>query len=239
MKQGIFFAGIENLTLRLTPGRGDSVSNALSQTSDRDFLERNIPAEARGSIGGIEFASLVNGRPVAYSISPLELTSEAEAKKYLLGFLRLVTWFLFHVWFVKDNAAGIEFGYIVWPHDRHIITTRNLLGMVVTDASVAYTAAVRAEMTHDPQTTDSTARVATQVDDQACTFGLRNCEADVARYVDSQRAEEHADAHVAYVCIQPARTHQLIRYYDRSPAFHWILASPELAASWSHQACAP
>src|SRR5687767_322947 len=81
-------------------------------------------------------------------------------------------------------------------------------------------------MTHEPQATDSAARVASQVDDQACTFELRNCASDVARDVDSQHAGEHADAHIAYVRIQLARTHHLIGYDDGSLLF---------AGSWNRQ----
>jgi hypothetical protein len=91
--------------------------------------------------------------------------------------------------------------------------------------AVAYAAAVRAEMTHEPQATDSAGRVASQVDDQACTFELRNCAADVARHVDSQHAGEHADAHVAYPKPKPLT----------SLAF----AKASLAAEWRLVAVAP
>src|SRR5687768_12025256 len=86
-------------------------------------------------------------------------------------------------------------------------------------------------MTHEPQATDSAARVASQVDDQACTFELRNCAADVARDIDSQHAGEHADAHVAHVRTQLARTHHLIGYNDRSLLF----AGPWNRQSWPHR----
>src|SRR5688572_17245667 len=85
-------------------------------------------------------------------------------------------------------------------------------------------------MTHEPQATDSAPRVASQVDDQACAFELRDCAADVARDVDSQYAWEHADAHVAYVRIQLARTHHLIGYDDRSLLF----AGSRNRQSWPH-----
>ena len=65
-----------------------------------------------------------------------------------------------------------------------------------------------------------------QIDDQSRTREIRNRAADVARYVDSQHAGEHADAHVADVRIELARTHHLIGYDDRS-----LL----LARSWNRQ----
>src|SRR6185503_15178797 len=92
--------------------------------------------------------------------------------------------------------------------------------------AVAYAATVRAEMTHEPQATDSAASVASEIDDQACTFERRNCPADVPRYVDSQHAGEHADAHVACGRVQLARTHHLIGYDDWSLLF---------AGSWNRQ----
>ena len=136
MSKVIFISGIENLRLRTAPGRGDAVANAFQITTDRDFLGRIIPDSARQAIGVIEHESLLSGRPVAYALMPdLPLSSEVDAKSNLVAWLQMVNSFLLHVWFVKDNAVGQEFGYLIWSRDRRVVTTRNFLGLVVTDSS--------------------------------------------------------------------------------------------------------
>jgi hypothetical protein len=136
MQNAVFIAGIENLTFRTTPGRGDVVADAFSFTTDAAFIERLIPIEAQPSIGHLELSSLKNGRPVAYTKPPTPFQSESDAHQDLINWLRLITVFLQHSWFVKDNAGGLELGYVIWSMRGQILTIRNFLGLVTTDAAL-------------------------------------------------------------------------------------------------------
>jgi hypothetical protein len=130
----LFVAGVENLTLRTTPGRGDVVANAFSITGDNSFLEKLIPSAAWPAFGTIERESLLSGRPVAYTISDLQFSTDAEAHRALEGWLRVITSFLHQIWHIKDHAANLEFGYVVWRGGKGVRVARNFLGMVVTNA---------------------------------------------------------------------------------------------------------
>jgi hypothetical protein len=92
--------------------------------------------EARAAIGELELNSLKDGRPVAFSKWPTPIQSEVDAHDQLVGWLKLVTIFLHHTWFLKDNAAGLELGYVIWPTRSGICTLRNFLGLVITNAAL-------------------------------------------------------------------------------------------------------
>jgi len=136
----LFIAGIENLTLQTAPGRGEMVANVFGVSTDAAFVRRLIPAEAHDAIGGIEMASLMSGRPVAHSkVLDHSFESEAEAQKDLTNWLTLITVFLQLIWFAKDNAAGLEFGYVIWTSSGRVMTTRNFLSMVARDVTMSAT----------------------------------------------------------------------------------------------------
>src|SRR5262245_35299621 len=134
MKSPLFIAGIENLSLKTTPKRGDSVANAFWVTTDPQFVKELIPESTRDSMGTLELRSLLDGKPVAYTRFDVAITDDTEAHKHLEAWLRIVTTFLHHIWFCKDHAANLEFGYLVRPVEGGLRITRNFLGMIVTTA---------------------------------------------------------------------------------------------------------
>ena len=70
-------------------------------------------------------------------------------------------------------------------------------------------------MAHEPQATDATAGIASEINHKSRTREIRNRAADVPGDVDSKDAREHADAHIADIRIELARTDNLVGHHDR------------------------
>src|SRR5688572_21772662 len=89
-----------------------------------------------------------------------------------------------------------------------------LAGELPSDA-VPNSAAICTEVAHEPQATDATAGIASEINEKSSTREIRNCAADVPGDVDSKDAREHAYAHITDVRIELARTDDLIGHHDR------------------------
>jgi len=121
----MFFIPIHNIAVSEGLGRGDRIEDNIFVTNQKDVIQSKLPARLAVAMGGMEQWALLECPLVAYGeIFGAEQPDQDAVDNALLVQLVKLKHFLLMLWLIKDNAAGVENGFMeegkwisvrVWP----------------------------------------------------------------------------------------------------------------------------
>jgi hypothetical protein len=133
----LFIAGIELLRIDAELCRGERVGDLFFLTNDRAHVRGLLSERFTATVGALEAESLTSGLAVAYSVEDREFADDAAAIDWLKIRLAYVAHFLHYLWFVRDNAAYLELGFVEEQRRGRRNVHRTFFGGVYTEATGA------------------------------------------------------------------------------------------------------
>lgn len=107
----IFFARINNISIRGNIGRGERIADAFFLTNDSDTIRNVIPDAFKTAIGSLEYNSFIQSPLAAYSFLG-DLNSKEEMPA-LVSKLTQLDIFEAIFWMHADSCVGHEIGFLI------------------------------------------------------------------------------------------------------------------------------
>jgi hypothetical protein len=121
----MFFIPIHNIAVAEGLGRGDRIEDDIYITNQMDVIQSKLTTNLTVAMGRMEQLSMLESPLVAYGevFGAGDPEQDAVDNALLAQFVK-IRHFLLMLWLVKDNAAGVENGFMqegrwtsirVWP----------------------------------------------------------------------------------------------------------------------------
>lgn len=113
----LFIAGIERLQVSSDLERGEKIGESLRITNDESVIRELLTPDFHSVAGSLEASALPKSGAVLYSVDECSpFVDEQAGISFLNERLGEAQVFLQMLWFVKDNSATVEAGYLEHPY---------------------------------------------------------------------------------------------------------------------------
>lgn len=125
-KKYSFVASLHDLTIVGPLGAGWTIAADLKLSTSETIVKKLINPPFIGSIGHIEAAEILSGKPFLFALAeyPLEDTSPEAQISLLNARLQIALSLCTVLWLIKDNSINFDRAFLQFPHGTPVVSPR-------------------------------------------------------------------------------------------------------------------